>query len=33
VYGEYKPGEQAASKLLKGFSVDVTEVFAAAEKK
>jgi Uma2 family endonuclease len=33
VYGEYKLGEQAASKLLKGFTVDVAEVFAAGEGK
>jgi Uma2 family endonuclease len=29
VHGKYKPGQQAASKLLPGFSVAVSEVFAA----
>lgn len=33
LYGECKPGEQAASRLLKGFTVEVAEVFAAGEKK
>jgi Uma2 family endonuclease len=33
VHGVYKPGDQAASKLLKGFKVAVTEVFAAGEGK
>lgn len=33
VHGEFKLGEQAGSKLLKGFSVDVAEVFAAGEQK
>lgn len=30
IAGEFKPGEQAASKLLAGFSVDVAAVFLAA---
>jgi Uma2 family endonuclease len=33
VHGVYKPGDQAASKLLKGFNVAVSEVFAAGEGK
>ena len=33
VHGEFKAGEQAASKLLKGFKVAVTEVFAAGDGK
>jgi Uma2 family endonuclease len=33
VHGVYKPGEQAASKLLKGFKVAVSDVFAAGEGK
>ena len=33
VYGVYKAGDQAASKLLKGFKVAVSEVFAAGEGK
>lgn len=28
-HGEFTPGQSASSKLLSGFSVDVTEVFAA----
>jgi len=32
VQGEFKVGEQAGSKLLKGFTVDVGEVFAAGER-
>lgn len=31
VHGVFKPGEQATSKLLKGFKVAVTDVFAAGE--
>src|SRR5579864_240665 len=31
VRGVYKPGEKAVSKLLKGFKVAVSEVFAAGE--
>lgn len=31
VFGEFTPGEQAASRLLEGFTVDVAEVFAAAQ--
>jgi Uma2 family endonuclease len=30
VFGEFAPGMRATSKSLDGFSVDVTEVFAAA---
>jgi Uma2 family endonuclease len=33
VHGAYKPGDQAASKLLKGFKVAVSDVFAAGEGK
>jgi Uma2 family endonuclease len=33
VHGIFKPGDQAASKLLKGFKVAVSEVFAAGEGK
>jgi Uma2 family endonuclease len=33
VHGVYKPGDQAASKLLKGFKVAVSDVFAAGEGK
>ena len=33
VHGEFKAGEHAASKLLKGFKVGVTEVFAAGDGK
>jgi Uma2 family endonuclease len=33
VHGEKKPGEQATSKLLKKFTVDVDEMFAAGEQK
>jgi Uma2 family endonuclease len=33
VHGVYKTGDQAASKLLKGFKVAVNEVFAAGERK
>jgi Uma2 family endonuclease len=33
VHGIYKPDDQAASKLLKGFKVAVSEVFAAGEGK
>jgi Uma2 family endonuclease len=33
VHGEFKSGEHAASKLLKGFGVDVANVFAAGESK
>jgi Uma2 family endonuclease len=29
--GEFRPGQEAASELLEGFSVDVAEVFQAAE--
>ena len=29
IHGKYKPGEQASSKLLSGFTIDVAEVFAA----
>lgn len=29
VHGKFKPGEQATSKLLAGFTIDVAEVFAA----
>jgi len=32
VAGEYKEGDQAASVLLSGFSVDVRAAFAAGEK-
>jgi Uma2 family endonuclease len=32
-HGMYKPGEQAVSKLLKGFKVAVSDVFAAGEGK
>lgn len=32
-HGVYKPGDEAASKLLKGFKVAVSDVFAAAEGK
>jgi Uma2 family endonuclease len=32
-HGVYKPGDQAASKLLKGFKVAVSDVFAAGEGK
>lgn len=31
VFGEFTPGEQAASRLLEGFTVDVAEVFAATQ--
>ena len=31
VDGEYRPAEQAHSKLLSGFSIDVAHLFAAAE--
>jgi Uma2 family endonuclease len=31
VHGEFKPGDQATSKLLRGFSVDVDDVFAAGK--
>jgi Uma2 family endonuclease len=31
VHGVFKPGQKAASKLLKGFHVDVSAVFAAGE--
>jgi len=30
VHGKFKPGQKAISRLLPGFSVDVTAVFAAA---
>lgn len=30
-HGVFKPGEEASSKLLKGFKVSVTDVFAAGE--
>ena len=33
VYGVYKAGDQAASKLLKGFKAAVSDVFAAGEGK
>jgi Uma2 family endonuclease len=33
VHGVFKPGDQAASKLLKGFKVAVSEVFDAGEGK
>ena len=33
VHGEFKPGDAAASKLLKGFKVAVSDVFAAGEGK
>jgi Uma2 family endonuclease len=33
VHGVYKPGDHAASKLLKGFKVAVSEVFAAGDAK
>ncbi len=33
IHGVAKPGEQAASKLLKGFTVAVSDVFAAGEGK
>lgn len=33
VHGEFKPGEVATSKLLRGLKVAVTEVFAAGEDK
>ena len=33
VHGIYKPGDQATSKLLKGFKVAVSDVFAAGERK
>jgi Uma2 family endonuclease len=33
VHGEFKPGQTATSKLLKGFKVAVSEVFAAGEAK
>jgi Uma2 family endonuclease len=33
VHGVYKPGDQAASKLLKGFKVAVSDAFAAGEGK
>jgi Uma2 family endonuclease len=33
VHGIYKPGDHAASKLLKGFKVAVSDVFAAGEGK
>lgn len=32
VHGEFRDGEQATSRLLQGFSVDVIAVFAAAER-
>ncbi len=31
VHGVFKPGEEATSKLLKGFKIAVSEVFAAGE--
>jgi Uma2 family endonuclease len=31
LFGEFTPGMRATSKLLNGFAVDVTEVFAAAQ--
>lgn len=33
VHGKFKPGQRATSKLLSGFSVAVSEVFAAGEGK
>ena len=33
VHGVFKPGDQAASKLLKGFKIAVSEVFTAGEAK
>ncbi|HEX5470922.1 MAG TPA: Uma2 family endonuclease [Lacipirellulaceae bacterium] len=33
VHGEFKPGDEATSMLLKGFAVDVTKLFAAGHKK
>jgi Uma2 family endonuclease len=33
VHGAFKVGEQATSKLLKGFAVAVSDVFAAGEGK
>ena len=33
VHGTFKSGDEAASKLLKGFKVSVSDVFAAGEGK